>query len=204
MAEEDEKTTVEMDDTGAAGEKKGPNILFLGGIGVGAIVIGVVLALFVLRPMMSGSDDEADHDESAGIEQAEKGSGKKESSHGTEKKPARKKKPKKSGHGGEEEEGSLVYAIQDIVVNPAGTAGSRFLSISFGFDVGSDELWADFEDREQMVRDALITILSSKTVSQLTDAKQKEIMRYQIKKRLSKLLETEDLEAVYYTDFVLQ
>jgi flagellar FliL protein len=153
--------------------------------------------------MMSGSDDEADLDESAGIEQAEKESGKKESSHGSEKKPRRKKKPQKSGHGGEEE-GSLVYAIQDIVVNPAGTAGSRFLSISFGFDVGSDALWADFEAREQMVRDALITILSSKTVSQLTDAKQKEIMRYQIKKRLSKLLETEELEAVYYTDFVLQ
>ena len=53
-------------------------------------------------------------------------------------------------------------------------------------------------------RDALITIMSSKTVAQLTDAKQKEIIRYQIKKRLSKLLDTEELAAVYYTDFVLQ
>ena len=55
-----------------------------------------------------------------------------------------------------------------------------------------------------MVRDALITILSAKSVSQLTDPKQKEIVRYQIKKRVSQLMETDELAAVYYTDFVLQ
>ena len=54
------------------------------------------------------------------------------------------------------------------------------------------------------VQDALITILSSKTLAELTDAKQKEIMRLQIKKRLSLLLKTEDLTNVFYTDFVLQ
>ncbi len=191
MAEDDEKTTVEMDDSAEGEDKKGgSNILLLGGVGLGAIVIGVVLALFVLKPMMSGGGEEA-----ADTEQVEEGSEKKESH-----------EKKKSSHGSDEEgaEGSLVYAIQDIVVNPAGTAGSRFLSISFGFDLGSQHLWSEFEDQEQMVRDALITILSSKTVSQLTDAKQKEIMRYQIKKRLAKLLDTEELEAVYYTDFVLQ
>ena len=54
------------------------------------------------------------------------------------------------------------------------------------------------------MRDALITILSSKTVAQLTDAKQKEVIRYQIQKRLSDLLGTDQIKGVYYTDFVLQ
>ena len=94
--------------------------------------------------------------------------------------------------------------IKDIVINPAGTGGSRFLSVSFGFELESSELAAEFEHREPLVRDALITIMSSKTVAQLTDAKQKEIIRYQIKKRVSQLLNTDDLAAVYYTDFVLQ
>jgi flagellar basal body-associated protein FliL len=55
-----------------------------------------------------------------------------------------------------------------------------------------------------LVRDALITILSAKTVAQLTDAKQKEIIRYQVKKRLEQLLSTNEIEGVYFTDFVLQ
>jgi flagellar basal body-associated protein FliL len=55
-----------------------------------------------------------------------------------------------------------------------------------------------------LVRDALITIMSSKTVAQLTDAREKEITRLQIKRRLSDLLETSDISAVYFTDFVLQ
>jgi len=90
------------------------------------------------------------------------------------------------------------------VVNPAGTGGTRFLSVSFGFELDSPELTSAFEERELAVRDALITILSSKTVAQLTDPKEKEIARYQIKKRLEQLLNTTEITGVYYTDFVLQ
>ena len=196
MAQDDEKTTVEVSDGAeAAAPKKGPSKLILfGGIGVGAIVIGVVLAMFVLKPMMSDSGG----DEAAQTEHHET---KKEDSHAS--------KPKKSSHGGGhgsegEGGGSLVYAVKDIVVNPAGTGGTRFLSVSLGFELESESLAWQFEEREPVVRDALITILSSKTVAQLTDTKQKEITRYQIKKRLEQLLETDGITGVYYTDFVLQ
>ncbi|MEW5995435.1 MAG: flagellar basal body-associated FliL family protein, partial [Candidatus Zixiibacteriota bacterium] len=108
---------------------------------------------------------------------------------------------KKSGHG---HDSAIFYTIQDIVINPAGTGGTRFLSVSFGFELGSTNLEADFVTREAAVRDALITILSSKTVAQLTDAREKEITRYQIKKRISDMLNTRELAGVYYTDFVLQ
>jgi flagellar FliL protein len=115
-----------------------------------------------------------------------------------------KKEEKSKGHGDKGSSGPIVYTIEDIVVNPAGTGGARFLSVSFGFELNSPSLATQFEQREPLVRDALITILSSKTVAQLTDVKQKEIMRLQVKKRLTQLLQTEDLAAVYYTDFVLQ
>jgi flagellar FliL protein len=199
MAPDDEQTTVEVPEGDGAddGAKKGPSKLILfGGIGVGVVVIGVVLALFVLKPMMTSSDgddtelvEEADEAD----DQAEKPKPKK-----------KKKKPKKRVDKHGKPIGTLVYAVKDIVVNPAGTGGTRFLSISFGFELGSSELVAEFEARELMVRDALITILSAKTVAQLTDARQKEIVRYQVKKRLEKLLETDEIEGVYYTDFVLQ
>ncbi len=196
MAPDEDKTTVEVPEEGG-GEKsapKGPNKLILfGGIGVGVIVIGVVLALFVLKPMMAGSDGAVD--ETTLVEDGDHGKK-------AEAKAKPKRKPATDDHGNPV--GSLVYAVKDIVVNPAGTGGTRFLSVSFGFELGSAELGTQFEEREMLVRDALITILSSKTVAQLTDAKQKEIVRYQIKKRLQSLMDTDEIDGVYYTDFVLQ
>jgi len=176
----------------AKAKKKGPSLLVLGGVGVGAIVIGIALALFVIGPMMSGSDEEASDESTTSASHDNTKADKKSDKHGSK---------KKDGHGGTS---SLVYAVKDVVVNPAGTGGTRFLSVSFGFELASQELATRFEERELLVRDALITILSSKTVAELTNARQKEIVRFLVKKRLSQIFETEDLEAVYYTDFVLQ
>jgi flagellar FliL protein len=184
MANTDDKTVVAGADAGAAADepKKGGNkMLLFGGIGLGAIILGVVLAIFVIKPMMSGSDSS----ESSSSTETHKS----ESSH-------------KSAKGKDGQ--SIIYAINNIVVNPAGTGGSRFLSVSLGFALDSPELEAEFSKNEPIIRDALITILASKTVAELTDTKQKEIARYQIKKRVSQLMHTDGLTGVYYTDFVLQ
>jgi flagellar FliL protein len=192
MAEEKDKTVVQAPEgaeaPAATGSKK--KLFLFGGIGVGVLAIGVALAIFVLKPMMSGSDNsEADSTSEARTEKAEK--------HEKGEKPKKESSHSQTGDG-------IVFAIEDIVVNPAGTAGSRFLSASFGIEVADAATATRLEEREPLVRDALITILSSKTLAELTDAKQKEIMRLQIKKRLSLLLKTEAVTNVFYTDFVLQ
>jgi flagellar FliL protein len=99
---------------------------------------------------------------------------------------------------------SEVYMIEDVIVNPAGTGGTRFLSVSIGFEISSKETIALFEKRGPLIKDALLTILGSKTIEQLSDAKEKEITRYQIKRRIEQLLRSEDIMAVYFTDFILQ
>ena len=198
MAADNDKTQIQPAEGAEAkpAKKKPSKLILFGGIGVGILVIGVALTVFVLKPMLAGGD-EADATSDKKTEQADKNSG-----HGESKK-ADKGHDKPKGEQGKASK-AIVYSIKDIVVNPAGTAGSRFLSVSFGFELESPELAAEFEAREPIVRDVLITILSSKTLADLTDTKQKEVMRVQIKKRLSQVLGTEDLAGVYYTDFVLQ
>jgi flagellar FliL protein len=97
-----------------------------------------------------------------------------------------------------------MVMVDDIIVNPAGTGGTRFLSASIGFEISSKESVERFNKRLPIIRDALISILGSKTLEQLSDAKEKEIARYQIRKRIAQLLETEEIAGVYFTDFVLQ
>ena len=193
MPGEEDKTVVAAGDTQVPAAKVGGNkkLLLFGGIGLGAVVIGLALALFVLKPMLAPSGNTAGEAPAQQTEQKhEKPSHEEKSSHG-------------DSHGKAAGE-SLLYTIEDIVINPAGTGGSRFLSVSFGFELQSPQMLADFKSRDAMIRDALITILSSKTVAQLTDVRQKEIIRYQIKKRVSELMKTDAIAGVYYTDFVLQ
>ena len=195
MTNEDDKTMVqggaEAQSPDAGEGKKGSSkkLILFGGIGAGVIALGIVLALFVIGPIMSDSSGE----DGEQIEQSD-----------SDKKPAQHAKPKKKKKSRGEHGEATIYSIKDIVINPAGTGGSRFLSVSISFELDSPEMAAEFEGRDPVIRDALITILSSKTVAQLTDTKQKEITRYQIKKRVSRLMETEEVAGVYYTDFVLQ
>jgi len=108
-----------------------------------------------------------------------------------------------AGHQDAEAPGEIIL-MEDIIVNPSGTGGTRFLSVSIGFEAASKETAELLQNREAVIKDALITILGSKTIEQLSDTKEKEITRFQIKKRTEQLLESEDLTAVYFTDFILQ
>lgn len=183
-----EENSEEIQETSAGGGKK--KILLFGGIGLGAVVIGLALAFFVLKPMLAS--DEATEEGDATSEE-----------HAKEKKKEKKKKEVRyDSHGNPI--GAIIYVVKDIIVNPAGTGGTRFLSVSFGFALESPEMEEMFKQKESIVRDALITIMSSRTVAQLTDARQKEIIRYQIKKRIMKIMDTDEIEGVYYTNFVLQ
>ncbi len=169
-------------------------VVLFGGIGAAAVALGIVVALVVVRPMTAG-DRDGEQPTSVAVGEASHPDAQAAKHSGTSKNAAR------SQHG---RGASSIYTIRDIVINPAGTGGTRFLSVSFGFELGTPELEAVFMAREAVIRDALITILSSKTVAQLTDPKEKEIIRYQIKKRVSDLIHSEGLAGVYYTDFVLQ
>jgi flagellar FliL protein len=193
----------QTEESGKKGGLFSNKLVLFGGAGLATIIFGIALAMFVIKPMMSDvGDEEPEADQTEEMTSADDGGhdAEKESKPKKTRKP-KKKRGKKSAHGKYE---STVYSIRDIVINPAGTGGTRFLSVSIAFELETAELAHDFEAREPIVRDALITILSSKTVAQLTDPKQREITRYQIKKRISKIMRTDELAGVYYTDFVLQ
>jgi flagellar FliL protein len=160
----------------------------------GAVALFIIAAAYfvtlkVVKPMMS-----------SGTATEEKA----DDSHGRVEK--KKKEHKTSGgHGSSEESNaSDIHMIESIIVNPAGTGGRRFLSASIGFELSSPEADGLFDEREAVIRDALITILSSQSIPELSDFKQREKLRQVIKLRVEKLLGTNDVAAVYFTEFVLQ
>jgi flagellar FliL protein len=114
------------------------------------------------------------------------------------------------GHGGGHGEAvadageSDFFTIESIVVNPAGTAGTRFLSCSVSFQMADDKAHSTFERAEVQIKDLLITILSSKSVDELSDITSRNKMRREILNAANQMITPAAAKAVYLTDFVLQ
>lgn len=114
------------------------------------------------------------------------------------------------GHGGGHGEAvadaseSDYFTFESIVVNPAGTAGTRFLSCSVSFQMADDKAYSTFERAEVQIKDLLITILSSKSVDELADINSRNEMRLEMLKAANRLVAPAAAKAVYLTDFVLQ
>ena len=104
---------------------------------------------------------------------------------------------------GEEAKGE-IFMVEELLVNPTGTSGTRFLSASIGLEVTDHDAVLQLEEQKMPVRDLLITILSSRTVEQLTNATEREMMRGEITDRLNQLLGPDRVSAVYFVDYVLQ
>lgn len=116
-----------------------------------------------------------------------------------------------SGHGeesgGHGEEGGAepnIYIVKDVILNPAGTNGTRFLLTTVGFEVSNAEAKKEIEAKDVQVRDALNTILTAKSLTTLSMPENRDSIRLEISERVGKLLRTGKLTSVYFSKFIIQ
>ncbi len=104
----------------------------------------------------------------------------------------------------EEKDHRLTHYIKDIIVNPAATAGTRFLNVSFAFDYGREKLKDELEAEDFRLRDAIINLLVTKRIDEIDGADDKELLREQVLTVVNDLLKTGRIRKVYFTNFVIQ
>ncbi|MCJ7507750.1 MAG: flagellar basal body-associated FliL family protein [candidate division Zixibacteria bacterium] len=97
-----------------------------------------------------------------------------------------------------------VFLVSDMIINPAETNGTRFLNTTIGLGVGDPLAKATLEERAPQVRDALISILTTKTIPELVHPDGKKILRTQIMEKVNKIIAPNRILEVYFVDFVLQ
>jgi flagellar FliL protein len=97
-----------------------------------------------------------------------------------------------------------VYVVGDLIVNPAGTNGTRFLLTTVGVEVDSPQTKAELEKKDIQVRDALISILTSKGLDQLGRVDQREVLRGEIAQKIGEMLTTGKPKNVYFGKFIIQ
>ena len=102
---------------------------------------------------------------------------------------------------------SVYEQLEVTVVNPSGTEGLRFLSAKINLGLASPEVEVFIEENKQgsKIRDRLIDILRSKTITQL-EPENHQRLKDEIKERLNVegFLGVNAVVEVYFQNFVLQ
>jgi flagellar FliL protein len=97
-----------------------------------------------------------------------------------------------------------VYVVKDLIVNPAGTNGLRFLLTTIGLEVTSEETVKELEKRDVQIHDSIIGILTGKTLPELDDASSRDSLKVSIKDQVNKELVTGSVINVYFSKFIIQ
>lgn len=195
---------------GEAAEKKSPGLM---GILIPVLAVAVLapaasfaVAQFVLIPKIKKElaaavpAEEGEHGAESQGASAEHGGG-----HG-EAAPA-KHEEKGGGHGkkGEAAGGAgNSYTFENVVVNLAGTMGTRYLKTSF-LVTGSDaNLRTQFEANKPKLTDISLSVLSALSLNDLEEVGAKNIIREKLTAAFNQSLGKKYAEQIYFSDFVVQ
>lgn len=97
-----------------------------------------------------------------------------------------------------------VHSIENLVVNPAGTNGQRFLLITTAIVVKDASALEEVAARDAEVRDRVVELLSSRTVEALSDPTKRETLKNDLAAAVGALFEEGVVKRVLLPQFVIQ
>ncbi|MBI5730675.1 MAG: flagellar basal body-associated FliL family protein [Ignavibacteriales bacterium] len=100
--------------------------------------------------------------------------------------------------------GKHIYMVDDLIINPANTDGKRLLLSSLGFDVASEQNTQELKAKEVLLKDAIISVVSSKGMSQLGNIAYRDSLRTEITKRVNKVMPEVKINTIYFSKYILQ
>lgn len=96
------------------------------------------------------------------------------------------------------------YEFQNVVVNLAGTMGTRYLKTSFLVTGADPGIKALFEANKPRLTDVTLNVLSSLSLSDLEEPGAKNVLREKLVAAYNQALGKKIAEQVYFSDFVVQ
>ncbi len=112
-------------------------------------------------------------------------------------KPAHEKKKVEKGP---------VLTLDEFLVNLADPGSDHFLKVTVGLelDKAKGKTPESLKEESPLIRDAVLTSLSSKTRDDIASIKGREKLKADIKKSVNEGLGEDDVQGVYFTNFVTQ
>ncbi len=98
----------------------------------------------------------------------------------------------------------VSYPLDTFIVNLADKGGNRYLRVTLALELADEALQKKMDQRLPQVRDALLTILPSKSIEEIITAEGKDLLREEILERLNSFLGEGKVSNLYFTEFVIQ
>lgn len=98
----------------------------------------------------------------------------------------------------------VLYNFENMVLNPAETAGTRFLMVSAAYELRDAKVLEHMKTRDIEMRDLMLGVLAEKTVDELTDVSQREAIKDELRVAIDRALGRGAVRRVYLHQFVIQ
>lgn len=99
---------------------------------------------------------------------------------------------------------SALFQVENFVVNPAGTEGTRFLMLSMAVEVADSAVVARMRTREPEIRDTMVRVVGRRTVRELADVSLREELAGDLRAALDSLFGSGTVERLFLPQFVIQ
>ena len=175
----DDQGAAEMEDGG--GKKK--KFIIIGA----AVAVAIILGVVVFMMMGKGGKKEAGAKDEAKTEAKAEG----------------------EGHGGGGKEGaagaaSTIYPLEPFIVNIYDGQELRYLKVKVELEMASPAVKPELDARLAPIRDAVLILLSTKTLQEVQDVQGKNQLKEEILAAINKNIPPGKIAKVYFTDFVVQ
>ncbi len=97
-----------------------------------------------------------------------------------------------------------VHLLENLVLNPAGSGGSRFLLLSVAIETSTPTVTTDMTTRDAELRDIILTALGTKTVDQLTEMSTREGIKVEVQNAIVARFGKGSVKRLYFPQFVVQ
>ncbi|NPB09141.1 MAG: flagellar basal body protein FliL [Thermodesulfobacteria bacterium] len=94
--------------------------------------------------------------------------------------------------------------LDPFIVNLADPTGHRYLRAKITLEFRNDEVYQKANERIPQINDAIIMVLSSKTVEEMLSPEGKMELRMELIRKLNELLGPNSIKNIYFTQFVVQ
>lgn len=106
--------------------------------------------------------------------------------------------------GGAPAAASTVFSLEPFIVNIYDGQEMRYLKVKVEMEMASPAIKPELEGRLAAIRDAVLVLLTTKTLQDVQDVQGKNQLREEILAAVSKIVAQGKVTKVYFTDFVVQ
>jgi flagellar basal body-associated protein FliL len=97
-----------------------------------------------------------------------------------------------------------VYKFEELIVNPTGTNGQRFLVVEISIELERESHVELVETHEQQIKHEMNEALTARTIDQLSDFQEREFLRRELANIVNDVIEKRSVRNLYYTRYVMQ